>query len=215
MLHGRHERRPERHLAAGPHERIHRETPARVLRRRTAAHGLPVVPRALLRRLRRAGSPHARHRVADGTSAALAYAGTERHTGRRAEHCLPHSRRARTAQPRPQRPALGARLRVETRQGIHHEVWQHCPADHRSHTARTAAAGEPGRRPLLRRTIVRHSGPAPGRGRKGSDERTGRRQADAPAQALLHLPAVAAQRALLHTARGRRPATTQARFLLR
>ena len=46
-------------------------------------------------------------------------------------------------------------------------------------------------------------------------ERPGRRQADDAAQALLHLPALAPQRALQHAARGGRPAAAQTGVLLR
>ena len=95
------------------------------------------LPRRVLGPLRRAGAPGARNHLRDGTAAALAPARSQRHAGRRAQHRLPHRRRAGAAAARPEGSARAAAAHRRERQAAHDDLRQRLES-HRS--ARSSAS---------------------------------------------------------------------------
>ena len=163
--------------------------------------------------VRRAGPSDPRHHLGDGAAAAVAPARSQRRAGRRAQHRLPHRRRAGAAAARPQGPARDARLRRRERGRAHDANTATCrrrpsaPSSASCWCWRTRAA--PSSSASRRSTLEGFHAHRPRRPRHHQHPR--RRQADGEPAALRDLPAVAAVGAVRAAARGRRSRQAEAR----
>ena len=97
------------------------------------------MPRGVLGRLGRAGTPGARDDLGHGAAAALAAAQPQRHPGRRAFDRLQGRRRQRAPADRPQGPAGDAAVRRRQRREVQDPVRQHLAGVDRRDPARPAA----------------------------------------------------------------------------
>ena len=193
MFHGRHEGRPFRNIPGRKDQRLHREENAGIRNRESS---VPKLPCTFLRRIRRAGTSYALHHLPDGTTAPHPYPRTDRGPGRRSQHHVQDCGRERPAPRRHQGHALLPELYLRACCRVLPDVRKHRHGVRRRHPEGSPYTRERRSRQILRSAFIRHLRPAGHRRRQGSDERTCSRQADAQAEALFHLPPLAALGAL-------------------
>ncbi|GIX15031.1 MAG: hypothetical protein KatS3mg118_2990 [Paracoccaceae bacterium] len=177
---------------------------------------LPGFSGNVLGSVRRAGSPDSRHGCGNGAAAARPPARPVRGAGGGAEHLLPAGRRGGAPAARPRRPARHARACGRECGGAQAALRQHLARLGRRDPAPASGAGEPGRRPLLRRAgapAVGHDRARPRRARP--HQPAGGRPADGQSAPVCHAAAVASVGAVRGSARGRRPGPAGDGVLLR